>query len=101
MKITRVFFDVHMAMNFEGLREVAKKAKTKINEDSTIFFLNKKKTAFKVFRGQHYIVYYKHDKGQIPLEALLHLPESFGGSRAEMTQAITSMLCSKLNIQVP
>lgn len=90
-----------MGLGFDGLREMARKAKTKIDEESTVFFLNKKQTAFKVIRGKDYIVYYRNGNKQIPLEALLHLPQAFGGSRTEMDKTIVAMLCSKMNIPKP
>lgn len=97
MRINRVFFDVHMGLAFQGLGEIAKKAKTKLDADSVVFFLNRKCTAFKIMVGGVYLTYYKNGARKIPLDALTLLPEKFGGSQMEMDDAISKSLEKQLN----
>ena len=98
MRITRVFFDVNMGLGFDGLNKILKKSKTKLDADATIFFLNRRMNKFKLFRGQEFLVYYRH-KSRIPLNALILLPSAFGGSQTEMDQAIRKSLMSKLGLE--
>lgn len=100
MNITRVFLDTSMIMGFEGLREVAKKAKTPVTADTTIVFINKKMTSFKMLTKNAYLVYYKNGNRRIPLDAIRYLPTHFGGSEMEMNQAIKKSLESKLGKQL-
>lgn len=94
MRITRVFFDVDMRQSFEGLKLVAKDA-----PKGVLFFMNAKRTSFKMLIQDKYIVYYKNDNKRIPLDAIQHLPASFGGTEAEMNQAIGKSLRDKLGIK--
>jgi hypothetical protein len=80
MRITRVFLDTDMRMSFEGLRKIAQEAKTKLGEDSMILFLNHAATKFKVLTANKYVVYYSNGHRRIPLDALKHLPSTFGGT---------------------
>jgi hypothetical protein len=96
MRITRVFLDVHMGLAFQGLSEIAKRAKTPNDQDSTIIFINKKQTAFKMLRSKGYLVYYNNGNRKIPLEAIQYLPRYFGGTEAEMVGAIRLVLTRKL-----
>lgn len=98
MRITRVFLDVHMGMNFQGLEEIAKKAKTPLHADSCVIFLNKKTTAFKLMVAGMYLTYYRNDNKRIPIEALRLLPEKFGGSQMEFDQAVKKSLEKQLKI---
>jgi len=99
LKITRVFFGVHMGLAFQGLGAIAKTAKTKLDEDSCVVFLNRKTNAFKLMVGGAYLTYYKNGNRKIPLDALSLLPEKFGGSRMEIDDAIRNYIVKKLGIQ--
>lgn len=97
MKITRVFLDVHLGAAHIGLTELARKAKTKIDADSTVIFINKAQTAFKMFRGDSYLIYFKQKKKtRIPLDAIKYLPTFFGGDPIEFDVAIKKLLEEKL-----
>ena len=87
MKITRVFLNSDLRCSFDGLRAIAKRARTK--PDSNIIFINTSRTGFKLLSGDKYLVYYKNGQRRIPIEALRHLPEHFGGSQFEMDSAIS------------
>lgn len=91
MRITRVFLDVHMGLAFQGLGEIAKKAKTKLDPESCVVFLNRKNTAFKLMVGGVYLTYYKNNT-RIPLEAIRLLPEKFGGTKMEFDNAVRKSL---------
>lgn len=100
MKITRVYLDVDMRQNFDGLRKVMSKDKPSIGNSAlstTTLFINRKRTSFKMLADQ-FLVFYKSNKGRIPLDALKYLPQSFGGSEMEMNDAIRKSLEQKLGI---
>ncbi len=98
MKMTRVFFGVHMGQAFQGLTTIVKESKTTLTPDSNIVFINRKMTAFKVLRGKDYLVYYNNGKHQIPLDALKFLPQQFGGSKFEVDKMIEKSLRTKLGL---
>lgn len=93
MKLTRVFLDQDLRCSFEGLRKIADEAKTDLG--GTIVFINAKKTSFKLLHQNSYLVYYKNGNRRIPLEALRHLPETFGGTELEMKGAIRKSLVER------
>lgn len=98
MRITRVYLDVDMRQNFDGLNKVMASAKVAIGNSSpttVILFINRKRTAFKMLADK-YMVFYKSDHGPIPLDALKYLPQVFGGSPTEMNEAIRKSLEQKL-----
>src|ERR1700722_7133787 len=96
--IARVFLDVHMGQNFQGLTRLMVKEKIdprKLGVGDFVIFINRKSTGFKLMAGNSYLVYYKSNR-QIPLEAIQYLPASFGGSEFEFNKAIEKMLKSKV-----
>lgn len=95
MKITRLFVNTDLRCSFDGLRAIAKKAET---DASTIVFINTARTAFKMLTGE-YLVYYKNGTRRIPLDAIKHLPEHFGGSPVQMDSAIRKSLEEKLSLK--
>ncbi len=99
MRITRVFFGVNLGQGFQGLGEVAKEAKAKIDEDTTLLFINRRLTAFKMLRGKDYLVYYKNEGRRIPIDALRFLPQNFGGAVMEFDLAIKKSLIEKLSLK--
>lgn len=99
MKITRIFFDVHMGLAFQGLGAIAKSAKTKLDEDSVVVFLNRKTNAFKLMVGGTYLTYYKNGNRKIPLDSLRLLPEKFGGSQMEIDEAIRKSIIKKIGTE--
>ncbi len=94
MRITRVYLDVDMRQNFEGLRKVS--AKDKLDKPgSMVLFINRKKTSFKILNEDKYVIYYKNGNKRIPIDALALLPQNFGGTEFEMNEAIKKSLESK------
>lgn len=101
MKIARIFFDVDMRCNFEGMREVIKDAKVDLKtiaSDYVVILMNRKKTAFKMLVDNAYIIYYKNGNRRIPLEAIQYIPQRFGGSEMEFNKAVEKSLRVSLNI---
>lgn len=96
MRITRVFLQTDMRMSFKGLREVAEENSAGLGVESTIIFVNRALTKFKLLRANKYIVYYSNDNKRIPLEALAELPEAFGGSKIEVQKAIQKTIEKKM-----
>ena len=88
-----------MGLSFQGLSDIAKKAKTDIGADSCVCFLNRANTAFKLMVNGVYITYYRNGNQKIPLDALRLLPEQFGGSRMQFDQAVRSSLMKQLGIK--
>lgn len=95
MKLRRVFLDSDLRCSFEGLRKLAKEEKTPL-ADATVLFVNRKATAFKMLHKDAYLIYYKNGNRRIPLDAIAHLPEHFGGTELEMQVAIKNSLMQKL-----
>jgi hypothetical protein len=95
LRITRVFLETDMRMGFDGLREIAQENKVGLGEGSTVVFLNRRGTKFKVLLQNKYIVYYSNGNHRVPLEALAELPEAFGGTKAEMSAAIRKSLIKR------
>lgn len=94
MKITRLFLNTDLRCGFEGLRLVAKKS----GETDAVVFMNTARTAFKMLTGE-YLVYFKTGGRRIPIEAIKHLPEHFGGSPAQMDAAVRKSLEEKLALK--
>lgn len=97
MRLTRIFFDTDLRCSFVGLRAIAKSARTEL-EGTTVMFLNRSTTAFKVMTDNKYVVSYNNGHRRIPIEALKNLPASFGGTELEMKQAIEKSLRAKLKL---
>lgn len=92
MRVTRLFLNTDLRKSFVGLREVAKKSGVPVGPDSCMLFINSKCTSFKILKANEYVVYYTNNNKRIPLKALRHLPEEFGGTETEMSGAIEKSL---------
>ncbi len=98
MRLTRVFLDSDLRCSFEGLRLIAKQANTEL-KGSTVMFINSKTTMFKLLEDDKYLISYSNGSKRIPLEAIRHLPQAFGGTEMEMKQAIEKTIKEKLRIK--
>lgn len=98
MRLRRVFLDTDLRCAFEGLRKLAVEEKTALANTSVVF-INRKMTAFKLLHNDSYLIYYKNWNRRMPIDALIHLPEHFGGSQLEVTSAIRKSLEIKLGRQ--
>lgn len=99
MRITRVFQDTDLRLSFDGLRELIKENNAGLGENSRILFINRARTAFKLLVSDTYLVFYRNGNRRIPLEALVHLPQNFGGSEIEVSAAIRKTLELKVKKQ--
>ena len=78
---------------------MAKKAKTELEGNNTVLFINHARTKFKILRSDTYLVYYSNGNKRIPLDAIRYLPKAFNGSQVEMDSAIKDSLKSKLKLR--
>jgi hypothetical protein len=97
MRITRIVFDADLRSQFDGLRLAAKELGTTLGPESRVIFVNRKRNSFKLLSGNQYLIYYRSPKGRIPLEALRYLPQQFGGSELEVTEAISKSFKGKFS----
>jgi hypothetical protein len=95
MQIARVFFDVHMGQNFKGLMDMCKKNHINVSYSQYILFINKKRTKFKMFVGDKYLVYHDNRGQAFPLEAIKNLPLAFEGDTFDFSKAITKTVEEK------
>ena len=94
MRLTRVFYDADLRCNKVGLTKIARDAQTPL-EHSTVIFFNRKLTMFKLLVNGTYCTSFGEGK-RIPLEAIEHLPQAFGGSAMQMQSAIRKAIAHKL-----
>lgn len=79
-RIVRVFLDTNLACSHPGLSSLAMKNKIDVrllDAGSFIIFLNRRKTAFKLFAPNNTIVYYKSPQGRVDLNAIKYIPHVF------------------------
>lgn len=98
MKIARIFQETDMRMNFQGLHRLLTKASVdprNLNPDHYYIFMNRACTKFKLISGA-YLVYFNNGNRRIPLEAIQYLPKNFGGTEAQMNEAIRKSLEKRL-----
>lgn len=101
MRIARVFLDQDMRNGFHGLHLILAKAKINprnLAPENYYVFMNRANTKFKLITGA-YLVYYNNGSRRIPLEAIQYLPKNFGGTEAQMNEAIRTTLKKRLNIK--
>lgn len=90
MEIARVFFDVHMSLNFQGLSRILKDHKIKpetLDTSDLVIFMNRKMTKFKLLIGQNYLVYHSNGNKRVNLEAIQYFPQFFDGKRLDFKAA--------------
>lgn len=102
MQIARVFFNVHMGQNFQGLLRICRdnRLKPEQNPESYVVFINTAKTKFKLLIGDKYLVYHSNGNKVIPLDAIQFLPHAFTGREFKFDAAIEKLVRNKLNQQV-
>lgn len=79
-KIVRVFLDTNLSCSHLGLSNIAHKNNIKIDtltNGEFIIFLNRSKTAFKLFTSNNVIIYYKSKSGRLDLNTLRYIPRVF------------------------
>lgn len=79
--IIRVFQEVNLVRSHQGLTEIAAKHQinlSKLSVGEYVIFLNRAKTAFKLFAAENVIAYYRHPKNhRIDLRAIQFIPQVF------------------------
>lgn len=82
-KIVRCFFDTHMGLAHDGLREVAKRQHLdldKLAEGEFVVFINTSKDRLKVFATRNTFAYWRATKGvKLDLNVIREIPSIFTG----------------------
>lgn len=96
-RILKLFLDVHMGLGHDGLIEIAKKGKVKINdlnESDLVMFINKHGDKLKVLGAQGKVIGYLKlpEKRRIMLEALQYIPHTFGSNGFDYDSACKIVL---------
>lgn len=79
--VVRIFRDVSMANNHDGLQVVAMKQKVNfktLGKGEHVVFLNKALNRFKVYSSPGVVSYYKAPSGKLNMEMIQFLPLCFG-----------------------
>jgi len=96
-----VFLESDLRCGFDGLTKMMQKEKYSITDKdkpSFVLFMNKARTAFKLFVGPHYLMYYKNGYRRIPLEAISRIPRYFNGKALNMRGAIAETVQAQLSL---
>lgn len=98
MQIARVFFDVNMQKNFDGLLKVCHKEgfKPEAQKESYVVFINKAKTRFKLLVNNTYLIYHDNGTRRFPLDAIQYLPQAFKGETFDFSKSIEKTLLDKM-----
>lgn len=102
-KIFKLFLDTPMYLSHDGLTEMARKAKVKIEEleeGDLLMFLNKAGDKLKILGAQGKVIgYLRMPKQQkIMREALQYIPQTFGANGFNYDAACMKSLTSKLGL---
>lgn len=99
MNIARVFFEVDMRCNFNGLLKICHKAGIKPSEkgQSFIVFINSSHSKFKLLINNTYLVYHDNGKRKFPLDAIKFLPGCFSGNEFRFDRALEKSLLEKMD----
>lgn len=100
-KIVRCFFDTHMGLAHDGLREVAKRQGLNLDaltEGEFVVFINTSKDRLKVFATRNTFAYWRAQKGvKLDLRVIREIPRIFTGSAiGEYDKALEAALVHKL-----
>ncbi len=97
--VIRIFPATPMYYSHRGLKEIAKESRVNLEtleSGEFVLFLNKAQTAFKLFAANNTIVYYRHARGSINMEAVRYIPSVFGGGEFKYDRALEKVLDKKL-----
>lgn len=100
-KIVRCFFDTHMGLAHDGLREVAKRQGLnldKLERGEFVVFINTSKDRLKIFATKNTFAYWRAQKGmKLDLQVICEIPRVFNGSDiGDYDKALESALVHKL-----
>ena len=79
-RIVQVFSNVHMGYGHPGLSAILKKNIGRMfPKDGELFvFINKKKSAAKVYAAKNIVFHLKPESGRIEMHSILELPHAIG-----------------------
>ncbi len=98
-RIVRVFPDTDLRNGHYGLAKVLAKHKITAGEimhGEFVMFLNRTQTAFKLYAANNTLVYHKHSRGRINLEAIKYFPEVFCAGDFSYDKALEKVLTRRL-----
>lgn len=98
MQINRIYLDVDMRQNFQGLSKILANDKIileELTDKSFILFMNRKMTAFKFLIGKDYLVFRNNQGKKIDPRVAKYFPKAFNGSTLDFTKAVREMVEAK------
>ncbi len=97
-KIVTVFPETHLGLGHLGLGLLAKKRRLDVKAlepGQFVLFLNRAQTAFKLFCASNTVVYYKHARGRLSMEAIQHFPSVFEAGEFSYDKALEKVLAKE------
>jgi hypothetical protein len=81
-RIMQVFSDVHLGQGHKGLGDILKKeiGRTLPKEGELFVFINKAKSAAKVFAQNSVLFYVKPVSGKLEMASIIELPRAIGAN---------------------
>lgn len=101
-KVVRCFFDTHMGLAHDGLREVARKYGgldlDQLSHGEFVVFINTSKDRLKIFAAGNTFAYWRAHKGsKLELSTIRQIPRIFTGQQiGEYDKALEAALVHKL-----
>lgn len=94
-RILRIFWDINMNCQHDGLTKIAKKEKVILSDlgiGEFVCFLNRKKDRLKIFTADNILVYARAPKGQIDLGTIKRIPYYFRSGKFQYDEALQAEL---------
>lgn len=99
-KVKRVFINVNMRSQHDGLTELAKQNgihPEKLSTGEYLVFVNTRRTAVKLMTKEKVIAHYKSPQGHvIDLNVIKHIPNAFDGKEINYSKALELAIDQKL-----
>lgn len=98
-QIIRVFFDTHLGNGHDGLAKLASKEKIDVknlNVGEYVVFINRDKSAFKLYATSFTVAHLRLPKGKIDLNTIAKIPTFFNGHEINYNKALKATLLEKL-----
>jgi len=100
MKLVRVFFDVDMRNQHDGLGKLAKKEGVDtrvIADDEHIVFINTKMNRLKMLSRGGVLSYWKsYDGTKVNMEAIQYIPDAFQAGKINYSKALEKLMRQKM-----
>lgn len=97
MRMAYIFWDVHMANGHDGLIQLMKKKRAKLNKGDCAIFVNTKLTAVKMLVDGVFVAHYKHEEGTIDPATLRYLPRFLQGQDINYKKALSKVINERLD----